>query len=91
MIYCHFNSLVVNFKILFLKPLQSVMEKKCLCIEKHKAKTHISDLLAEDIDPSVGRFRNMVQTAVIPIKVCFGFVILKYLIHFSVLFVCISS
>lgn len=27
--------------------------------------------LAEDVDPSVGRFRNMVQTAVIPIKVIF--------------------
>lgn len=51
----------------------------------------MSDLLAEDIDPSVGRFRNMVQTAVIPIKVSFGFVIVKSLIHFSVLFVCISS
>lgn len=29
----------------------------CLCI------------LTEDIDPSVGRFRNMVQTAVVPMKV----------------------
>ena len=34
-------------------------------------------ILTEDIDPSVGRFRNMVQTAVIPIKVRLGFVILK--------------
>lgn len=24
---------------------------------------------AEDVDPSVGRFRNMVQTAVVPVKV----------------------
>lgn len=29
--------------------------------------------ITEDIDPSVGRFRNMIQTAVIPIKVSFGF------------------
>lgn len=26
-------------------------------------------LFTEDIDPSVGRFRNMIQTAVVPIKV----------------------
>lgn len=32
-------------------------------------------ILAEDIDPSVGRFRNMVQTAVIPIKVSAGHLI----------------
>lgn len=25
--------------------------------------------LTEDVDPSVGRFRNMVQTAVVPMKV----------------------
>lgn len=27
---------------------------------------------AEDVDPTVGRFRNMVQTAVVPIKVIFS-------------------
>ena len=27
------------------------------------------DVIAEDVDPSVGRFRNMIQTAVVPIKV----------------------
>lgn len=26
-------------------------------------------ILTEDVDPSVGRFRNMVQTAVVPVKV----------------------
>lgn len=31
--------------------------------------TVLSCLFAEDVDPSVGRFRNMVQTAVVPVKV----------------------
>lgn len=31
--------------------------------------TVLSYLFAEDVDPSVGRFRNMVQTAVVPVKV----------------------
>lgn len=38
-------------------------------------------MLAEDIDPSVGRFRNMVQTAVIPIKVSTDHLIQKCLIY----------
>ena len=29
----------------------------------------MDDVIAEDVDPSVGRFRNMIQTAVVPIKV----------------------
>lgn len=32
--------------------------------------TSISLTPTEDVDPSVGRFRNMVQTAVVPVKVC---------------------
>lgn len=32
--------------------------------------TSISLTATEDVDPSVGRFRNMVQTAVVPVKVC---------------------
>lgn len=30
---------------------------------------HLCSCFAEDVDPSVGRFRNMVQTAVVPVKV----------------------
>lgn len=36
------------------------------------AEHHTNPILlssAEDVDPSVGRFRNMVQTAVVPVKV----------------------
>lgn len=48
---------------------------------------HLCSCFAEDVDPSVGRFRNMVQTAVVPVKVWGDFLIstLHWWAHFLLL------
>ena len=32
----------------------------------------------EDVDPSIGKFRNLVQTTVLPSKVCFHFTLVIF-------------
>nr|KAF6379938.1 protein phosphatase 1 regulatory subunit 8 [Myotis myotis] len=39
-----------------------------LVYHKHLKRVFLIDLNSKDVDPSVGRFRNMVQTAVVPVK-----------------------
>lgn len=60
--------------IIIYAPMRSSSEKyKHQCSHK-TGKLHddvMHDVIAEDVDPSVGRFRNMIQTAVVPIKVSF--------------------